>query len=230
MWNRQDLKRAGKAAFLRNYWYCVVVSFILNILARASSSSNNGSGIHYKFDIHNINPFAKGLVLGSFLISIAIAIAIEMFIKNPLRVGCASFYIKNADGKCDLSHLVDVYKDGKFINIFISSFMAGLITFLWSLLLIIPGIMKAYSYKMVPYIIAENPDIYWRDALQLSQEMMYGNRMDAFILDLSFIGWHILSSITWGMFGYFFVNPYVDATHAELYLTLKERHVYTYVG
>lgn len=75
-------------------------------------------------------------------------------------------------------------------------FLMKLYTFLWSLLLIIPGIVKSYEYRMVPYLLADCPDLSTEDAFRISREMMDGEKMNAFILDLSFIGWKILSSIT----------------------------------
>ena len=89
------------------------------------------------------------------------------------------------------------------------------------MLFVVPGIMKAYSYRLVPYILADNTDIAPMDALKLSQEMMNGHRMNAFILDLSFIGWFILTLLTCGLLGIFYVNPYYHATNAELYLAIK---------
>lgn len=74
---------------------------------------------------------------------------------------------------------------------------------------------------MVTYILAENPDINYKDALDQSKAMMDGHKMDTFVLDLSFIGWALLSTITMGIVGIFYVNPYVALTGGELYLTLK---------
>lgn len=93
--------------------------------------------------------------------------------------------------------------------------------FLWSLLLIIPGIIKAYAYRMVPYILADNPNIGVNEAITLSNEMTRGHKFDMFVLDLSFIGWYILGSIALGI-GVLFVMPYENATNAELYLVLRK--------
>ena len=104
-------------------------------------------------------------------------------------------------------------------------FMMNLKIFLWSLLFIIPGIIKAYEYRMVPYILAEHPEMSYSEVLEASSRMMDGQKMNAFILDLSFIGWEILSSITAGIVGIFWVNPYYYSTDAELYLELSEGNV-----
>lgn len=99
-------------------------------------------------------------------------------------------------------------------------FCRDLFTFLWSLLFVIPGIVKSYEYKMVPYLLAEYPGMDRNEAFARSREMMYGQKWNTFVLDLSFIPWNILSSITFGLVGLFYVFPYQDATYAELYDTL----------
>ena len=81
--------------------------------------------------------------------------------------------------------------------------LRGLKTFLWGLLLVIPGIIKSYEYRMIPYILSENPGMDTKRAFQLSAEMMYGQKWNAFVLDLSFILWLILGAITCGLVNVF---------------------------
>jgi uncharacterized membrane protein len=100
-------------------------------------------------------------------------------------------------------------------------FLRDLYLTLWTCLFFIPGIVKSYSYRMVPYILAENPELSAREAITLSRKMMYGHKWSTFVLDLSFIGWQLLSGITMGLVGVFYTNPYVAATDAELYRTLR---------
>ena len=88
------------------------------------------------------------------------------------------------------------------------------------LLFIIPGIIKSYSYRLVPYILAENPDIDTNEALMRSEQLMRGNKWETFIYDLSFIGWYILSIFTCGILSIFWVQPYKLACDAELYRLL----------
>lgn len=80
--------------------------------------------------------------------------------------------------------------------------------FLWSLLFLIPGVIKHYSYRMVPYILADDPEIGAMDAITLSRQMMDGHKWNTFVLDLSFLGWDLLSALTLGLLGVFYVNPY----------------------
>ena len=94
--------------------------------------------------------------------------------------------------------------------------------FLWSLLLIIPGIIKAYSYSMCFYILADNPDMGIREALNESKRITHGYKMDLFILDLSFLGWAILSVLTLGI-GFFWLIPYMQVTTGNAYRRLANQ-------
>lgn len=93
---------------------------------------------------------------------------------------------------------------------------------LWTFLFIIPGIVKTYEYRMVSYILADQPDISARDAFAISREMMRGQKVDAWILDVSFLGWWFAATFTCGLLGIFWTGPYVHATNAELYAVLRE--------
>lgn len=87
----------------------------------------------------------------------------------------------------------------------------------------IPGIVKSYEYKMIPYILAENPGLSMSRVFELSREMTMNEKMDMFVLNLSFIPWFILSACTCGLAGIFWVNPYMSATEAELYAVLRQK-------
>jgi uncharacterized membrane protein len=106
----------------------------------------------------------------------------------------------------------------------VNSIVAGLLNmvfvFLWSLLFIIPGIIKALAYSMYPYIIADNPEIDAMEALRRSEEMMRGNKTRLLSLFISFIGWFILSMFTFGI-GLFFLMPYIQTSVANFYVDLR---------
>lgn len=108
-----------------------------------------------------------------------------------------------------------------FWTAFKVSFLVGLYTFLWSLLLIIPGIIKSFSYSQAMLIAAENPGISAREAINRSKEMTNGHKMELFVLELSFIGWALLGAITLGL-AYIYVLPYIGATYINFYNNLKE--------
>ena len=102
-------------------------------------------------------------------------------------------------------------------------FLEGLYIFLWSLLFIIPGIIKTYEYLMVPYILAENPELSTKEVFARSKQMMTGDKWNAFVLQLSFLGWILLSVFTCGILLIFYVGPYSELTYAELYAVLKQK-------
>ena len=106
------------------------------------------------------------------------------------------------------------------MNVVKTMFMKNLFVFLWSLLLIIPGIVKAYQYRFVPYIISEDPSLTPNQAMTLSRYMTDGEKGAMFVLDLSLIGWYLLGALACGI-GVLFVNPYAEAAWAQLYLTLR---------
>jgi len=108
----------------------------------------------------------------------------------------------------------------KFWSAFKVTFLVGLFVSLWSLLFVIPGIVKALSYSQAMYILAENPDIGAREAINRSKAMMEGHKMELFVLGLSFIGWHLLGAVTIGI-AYIYVLPYMNATMANFYNRVK---------
>ncbi len=172
-----------------------------------------------------------GGVIGLFLVAlimaiIVISVVLKALLLNPLAVGGRKFFMENEMEKKDgIGDFLFAFKSGYYGNIVVTMFMMNLKIFLWSLLFIIPGIIKAYEYRMVPYILAEHPEMSYSEVLEASSRMMDGQKMNAFILDLSFIGWEILSSITAGIVGIFWVNPYYYSTDAELYLELSEGNI-----
>ena len=101
-------------------------------------------------------------------------------------------------------------------------FLLNLKILLWSFLFIIPGIIKSYEYYMVPYILSENPKISSKRAFEISKEMTDREKFDIFWLSLSFFGWYLLGSLTCGI-GNLFVEPYIQATFAELYQVEREK-------
>lgn len=155
-----------------------------------------------------------------FTVIFAFASLINIFLCNPLSVGLVRFFYKNDKENAGLDNLGFSFSKN-YLNIIKILFFRDIKLIGWSLLLIIPGIIKAYEYRMIPYILQDNPDMNSKEAFTLSKIMMSGNKWKAFVLDLSFIGWEILSALTLGILGIFYVNPYVFQTNANLYAALK---------
>lgn len=166
--------------------------------------------------------FTVIVVLIVTAIVLAIGIALDVLLLNPVQVGINRFMVKSLD---DTARIAEVgytfdhnYKNGVKVM-----FFKDLYVVLWSLLFIVPGIYKAYQYRMVPYILGENPDMTYQEVLQRSKDMMDGQKWDAFVLDLSFILWHMLGGITYGLAEIFYVAPYVNLTDAALYSRLSRK-------
>lgn len=155
-----------------------------------------------------------------FLIIMSVVILLDVFICNPIEVGCKRFYVRNLNESAQVGNVGFAF-DNHYKNITKTMFFRDLYTILWTLLFIIPGIVKSYEYQMIPYLLAENPQMSREQAFAESKRMMSGQKWRAFVLDLSFIGWNILSAITLGILGIFYVQPYMDATHAALYEALR---------
>ncbi len=153
------------------------------------------------------------------LIPFAGAIANAIFITPAFSVATIMIYFK----VCDYQEFkVGEIFDGfyHFWGAFKITFLVGLFTALWSLLFVIPGIVKSYSYSMALYIWTENKEMGALEAINKSKEMMDGHKMDYFVLQLSFIGWGLLTAITFGIAG-IYVVPYVYATTINFYRSLK---------
>ncbi len=161
------------------------------------------------------------IVIGIILVVFAIAFAVAELLYNPFRVGVQRFMLKSVDDKAEAKEVFYAF-DHSYKNVVRTMFHQDIQVFLWSLLFVIPGIYKKYQYRMVSYILAEQPDMDYRQVLQRSKDMMYGEKWHAFVLDLSFILWHMLGAITCGLAELFYVNPYVWLTDAALYRKLCE--------
>lgn len=126
--------------------------------------------------------------------------------------------------KPDVMRLFDVFKNQQLCgNSIILYILITVFTVLWSLLLVVPGIIKSLSYSMAPYILAEN-DYYMTpsDAIKESMRIMEGHKLDLFVLELSFIGWWLLTAMTCGILG-IYVFPYYQATKANFYNEIKDK-------
>ena len=135
----------------------------------------------------------------------------------PLSWGLTVSLLRNhREESVDLENLFDGFRGGRYTRVFCALFLVNLFTFLWALLLIIPGIMKAFSYALTPYILLDEPELTARQAITRSCEIMQGRRWKLFCLSLSFIGWGILSLLTFGI-GFLWLAPYMNASIAAFY-------------
>ena len=146
-------------------------------------------------------------------------LAVLVFLINPFIVGAQRFMLKSVDGRAEVKETAYAF-DHSYKNVVKTMFCTQLSIFLWTLLFFIPGFYKKYQYRMVEYIMAEQPDMYYKDAMRMSKEMMDGEKWHAFLLDLSFILWDLVSVLTCGTAHILFVEPYRCLTNAALYRRL----------
>ena len=226
MWNRAELKMRGNMAFKKNYVSAVVVALLMGIFGTVSGESS-ARRVSENSDIYSGNLFNVGMITGLLAgiatVVILIVLVAKVFVGNLLKMGGYRFFILNQTAQPGLGTLLDGFRSGHYVNIVLTMFLRDLFTALWSLLLVVPGIVKHYEYLMVPYIIAENPAMDYKEAFQISKQMMDGEKMEAFIMDLSFLGWYLLSAVTCGLLAIFYVNPYVQASFAEMYTFNKQK-------
>ena len=162
------------------------------------------------------------VIVLAFVIGLVIAFGWSAFVASPIIVGKNRYFMEHRAFDSKFERLFWSFKSGRYMNVVKIMFWRELKIFLWSLLFVIPGIIKSYEYSMVPYILAENPQISSERAFELSNKMTHGEKWKIFVLDLSFIGWRILGVLCCCV-GEIFLQPYVEATYAELYQVMREK-------
>lgn len=166
------------------------------------------------------NLFVVGLIVAAVLGSNAALLGLVL--TGPLLVGVNRYRLNIVRfNNEDSGLLISGFKDN-VIDLIITHILRAIFIFLWSLLLVIPGIIKSFSYSMTFYILADNPDLRPQEAIQRSRDMMRGHKWRLFELYLSFIGWYILALLTFGI-GMFFLEPYIQQSVANFYEDLKTR-------
>lgn len=171
----RELKKSARAS-LKGNWGLAIGAFVINLII---------SGV-ITIPLNQLNPEAMGY---SFL-----SLCINIFVTIPLQVGITWFYLEIYDRtNPEITHIFNGFR--RYWKVIGASLLMGLFIFLWSLLLIIPGIIKAISYSQTLYIIKENPDIGVREAITESKRMMKGYKGKYFLTILSFIGWVLVPII-----------------------------------
>lgn len=191
--NRAELKAAAKSQIKGKIGILFVITLIVGLISSAASAV--------------LSLIPGGSLVVSIIITPAFALSIVRVYLNLMKGATP----KAGDAFCGFDDFWAAFK----VN-----FLVGLFTFLWSLLFVIPGIVKSYSYSMSTYILAENKGKPALECINESKAMTEGHKMDLFVLGLSFIGWELLCAITFGIAG-IWVLPYMQATYANAYNSLK---------
>ncbi len=147
---------------------------------------------------------------------------ISIFLLLNINLGAANAYLKIWRGEhTDVGDMFSIGFEnyGRYLG---GMFLVRLYTILWTLLFIIPGIIKSYAYALTPYILREMPDLSTSEAIKLSSRMMDGHKMELFVLQLSFIGWALLGVLTLGILNIVYVAPYMNTSVAGFYDEVKK--------
>ena len=161
-----------------------------------------------------------GILVVSLITGLASSCGISILIVGPFALGSAALFlniVRSEEAKID--NVFEGFKD--FGGNFVLGLLQGLFIALWSLLFIIPGIIKTYAWSLAFYLKKDHPEMTWKEALDTSASWMKGHKWELFCLELSFIGWMLLSVLTCGLL-LFWLSPYMAATRALYYEKLKE--------
>ena len=226
----KDFRHAAWEA-LRGRWGIAVITGLIASILGGSVVNSSGFNINLNLDAEHIQSFrhhfaVNGSDIGGILtvvlpllIGIGTAAAVwtvvSLVIGGAVSLGYAQFNLDVMDGHEPRIETL-FSKFSKLGTGVAMRLLTGLFVFLWSLLFIIPGIIKSYSYAMTPYILAENPDMGVMDAIDASKELMRGNKFRLFCLHFSFIGWNLLTLLTFGILS-LWVHPYMEAANAAFY-------------
>lgn len=191
--NRAELKSRAKAQIKGKIGVLFLITLIIGAISGAAGAL--------------LGKIPGGSLVASIIITPAFALSL-------MRV----YLLVSQDAKPEIKDAFCGFDD--FWSAFKVTFLVGLYTFLWSLLLVIPGIVKSYSYSMSLYILAENKGKSAKECIQESIEMTNGHKMELFVLSLSFIGWVLLGAITLGI-AYIWIAPYMQVTYTNAYHSLK---------
>lgn len=226
MWTRTELKSNAKMILKRTYWMSFVGCLILGFLGNGSSVSNiytrysnireESKDLGFEEILGEFSPELLGILMAGLVMIMVISMVYALFVGYPMLVGRGRFFMAGREEDMELRDLFYAFTSGSYLHIVKTMFLVELYTALWSLLFVIPGIIKHYEYFFVPYLLSENPTMDTRRAFELSKEMTRGRKWNIFLLEMSFLGWYFLGTICCGI-GILFVMPYYQATMAELY-------------
>ena len=140
-----------------------------------------------------------------------------LIVIGPLEYGQAYIFLKQARDRQPVQ-LGDMFRgfQDDFGGTFLIGFLSQLFVALWSLLFLIPGIVKSYAYSMAYYVKLDHPDYGWKACIDESRRLMNGHKWEKFVLDLSFLGWILVGTLCLGV-GTLWVTPYMAATEAQFY-------------
>lgn len=231
MLKSKDLRVRAWNSLKGKYWLAFLAALVVGIIFSVGTSFSTfasesvGVVTSVEADISELDDIMKAgaaYILGMSLLFSLIGSIYTIFVGNPMMVGNYKYFIENTSTKPAFSTIFSGFKTryGRNVGIMLLMYIKA---FLWTLLLIVPGIIKSFEYAIIPYILADDPEITSKEAFKKAKAMMQGNKWRLFKLNFSFIGWILLCCLTLGI-GTFFLVPYIEAANAEFYMELKNRN------
>ena len=228
MMKSKELRAKAWNSLKGKYWLAFIVLLVTGVLC----SIGNGfitltQNITDLINMVDPSEMDSTMELGAAVLGIAasgfgiVGLVMSIFVENAVTVGLSNYFIKNTDSKPSFADAFAGFKV-KYLRNCGTLFLMGIKLALWSMLFVIPGIIKSFEYAMIPYILADDAEISSKEAFQKARELMKGNKWRLFKLDFSFIGWYALCFLTLGL-GTFFLLPYLNAATAEFYVELKNK-------
>ncbi len=208
---RASARKALKGGYWKAFWFCLLVCVLMGLSSVFLHLTSAVLGLNSDGEV------PSGMdVAGLVLLVLAIIAGI---LKAPISVGMKKYFISLfRNGKAEKGAAFSMM--GKLWRCFWLEILIGIKTFLWSLLFIIPGIIAAINYSQAKYVLAENPDLKAREAIDRSKHLMKGHKWDYVYLCLTFIGWLLLCIVTCGI-GLLFLAPYLESAFAAFYFDRK---------
>ena len=228
MLTSKELRAKAWNSLKGKYWRAFLVILVLGLLASIGTSLETGSqNLTETINLVDPSEMDETMELGAAVVGTiatimaVVGMAISLFVGNAADVGLAHYFILNTDSKPSFADAFYGFKV-KYLRNIGTLLLVGIKLALWSLLLVVPGIIKSFEYAIIPYILADDPEISSKEAFRKAKEMMMGNKWRLCKLYISFFGWFVLCVVTCGL-GTPFLLPYVSAANAEFYAELKNK-------
>lgn len=221
MYNRPLIKEQARWLLNQSWGNMILVALIAGLIVGDVSFS---SGLRVNINLGQTDRETIFFLLPIVLSLSGLFLLYNIFVGAIIANGTCGWYLRHWYGqRLSVSEMFASFRIYK--PVLLTTLLRRVLTFLWTLLLIIPGIIKGYAYSMADYIIYENPNLPAGQALKLSERITDGHKFDLFVLELSFLGWNLLAAITCGIVGILYVNPYYYTAHAGTYYSLKEEAI-----
>lgn len=235
MWTCSLLKTNAKQALQGRYWRCFWICLVLGFVGVGGASVSTGSSSYTVDSVtgndtayDRVADYLSGLSYQALMTVLIVAVLAALvsllwsiFVAAPLEVGRDRYFMESRQALSPAATVTSVFRT-PYMNVVKVQFLKTLKIVAGTFLLVVPGIYWSYCYMLVPYLLAENPYMTTTRAMQLSKEIMDGEKFHYFVLELSFIGWNLLCSLTLGI-GFFFLEPYKQATFAEFYAAMRSK-------